>query len=145
MTEIKIGGRVVPLLYTTFEMIEIQKEIGCTSFQLRDQVFGIHLEDEDDPSSVRVEVAKDAERAEKLCKMIRILGNAGLEEKGEAADLTDKWVKRHIKPGMIVPYAVTVMTEIAEGNRMESPKTEPESGPVDEGLEEEIAKKQPGS
>ena len=145
MTEIKIGGRTVPLLYTTFEMIEIQQEIGCTSFQLKDQVFGIHLADEDDPSSLRVEVAADADRAEKMCKLIRILGNSGLEEKGEEPDLTDKWVKKHIKPGMLVPYAIAVMAEIAEGNRMESPKTEGESGPVDEGLEEEIGKKQQGN
>ena len=144
MTEIKIGGRTIPLLYTTFEMIEIQKEIGCTAFQLKEEVFGIHLEDEDDPSSLRVEVARDGKRTEKMCKLIRILGNAGLEEKGETPDLTDKWVMRNMKPAMIVPYAVTVMAEIAEGNRMESPKTEAEKGPVDEGLEEEVEKKQPG-
>ena len=82
MTEIKIGGRIVPLLYTTCEMIEIQEEIGCTAFQLKDQVFGVHLADEDDPKSIRVEVANDAERTKKMCKLIRILGNAGLEESG---------------------------------------------------------------
>ena len=145
MTEIRIGGRVIPLLYTTCEMIEIQKEIGCTGFQLRDDVFGIYLADEDDPKSVRMKVAAEAERTEKLCRLIRILGNAGLEEKGEAPDLTDKWVMRHMKPAMIIPYAVTVLAEIIEGNSMESPKTEEQKGPVDEGLEEEIAKKQPGN
>ena len=145
MTEIRIGGRVIPLLYTTCEMIEIQKEIGCTGFQLRDDVFGIYLADEDDPKSVRMKVAAEAERTEKLCRLIRILGNAGLEEKGETPDLTDKWVMRHMKPAMIIPYAVTVLAEIIEGNSMESPKTEEQKGPVDEGLEEEIAKKQPGN
>ena len=92
-----------------------------------------------------MKVATEAERTEKLCRLIRILGNAGLDEKGEAADLTDKWVMRHMKPSMIVPYAVTVLAEIIEGNSMESPKTDEQKGPVDEGLEEEIAKKQPGS
>ena len=144
MTEIKIGGRTVPLLYTTCEMVEIQEELGCTSFQLKDKVFGLHLEDEDNPESLRVEVARDAERTRKMCKLIRILGNAGLEERGEKADLTDKWVMRNMKPAMIVPYAVTVMAEIAEGNRMESPNTE-QKGPVDEGLEEQMAKKQRGN
>ena len=144
MTEIKIGGRIVPLLYTTCEMIEIQEEIGCTAFQLKDQVFGVHLADEDDPKSIRVEVANDAERTKKMCKLIRILGNAGLEESGEEPDLTDKWIMRHMKPVMILPYAVIVMTVIAEGNRMEQ-KQEEEMGPVAEGLEEEIAKKQPGN
>ena len=145
MTEIKIGGRTVPLLYTTFEMIAIQKEIGCTAFQLKDEVFGIHLEDEDDPSSLRVEVATDGVRTEKLCKMIRILGNAGLEEKGEEPNLTDKWIMRNMKPAMIVPYCVTVMAEIAEGNKMESPKAEEKGAEVDEGLEEQMAKKHPGN
>ena len=145
MTEIIIGGRTIPLLYTTCELIAIQKEIGCTGFQLRDDVFGIYLKDEDDPKSVRMKVAVEPERTEKLCRLIRILGNAGLEEKGEAPDLTDKWVMRHIKPVMIIPYAVTVLAEIIEGNNMESPNTEERKGPVDEGLEEEIAKKQPGN
>ena len=145
MTEILIGGRTIPLLYTTCELIAIQKEIGCTGFQLRDEVFGIYLADEDDPKSVRMKVATDPERTEKLCRLIRILGNAGLEEKGGAPDLTDKWVMRQIRPAMILPYAVTVLAEIIEGNNMESPKTEEQKGPVDEGLEEEIAKKQPGS
>ena len=144
MTEIKIGGRIIPLLYTTCEMIDIQEEIGCTAFQLKDQVFGVRLADEDDPKSIRIEVAGDAERTKKMCQLIRILGNAGLEESGQEPDLTDKWVMRHMKPVMILPYAVIVMTVIAEGNRMEQ-KQEEEKGPVDEGLEEELAKKQPGN
>lgn len=143
MTEIKIGGRTIPLLYTTFELLAIQQEIGCTAFQLKEQVFGIHQEDEDDPKSIRIDVGTDPEKTKKMCTLIRILGNAGLEESGKEADLTDKWVMRHIKPAMIIPYCVTVMAEIAEGNRAEAP--EAEKGPVDEGLEEELAKKQPGN
>ena len=144
MTEIKIGGRVIPLLYTTCEMIDIQEEIGCTGFQLKDEVFGVYLADEDNPKSVRMKVAEDGARTKKLCTLIRILGNAGLEESGQEPDLTDKWVMRNIKPAMILPYAVIAMAEIIEGNRMEK-KQEEEKGPVDEGLEEEIAKKQPGN
>ena len=145
MTEIKIGGRMVPLLYTTFEMVSIQEEIGCTSFQLKDQVFGIRQEDEDDPTSIRIEVGTDPEKTRKLAKLIRILGNAGLEEKGQEPDLTEKWIMRNMKPAMIVPYAVLAMREISEGNKMETPDREGEKGPVDEGLEEQQAKKQQGS
>ena len=145
MTEIKIGGRIVPLLYTTYEMLAIQDEIGCTSFQLKDQVFGIRQEDEDDPTSIRIEVGTDPEKTRKLAKLIRILGNAGMEEKGEEPDLTEKWIMRNMKPAMIVPYAVLVMREISEGNMMETPDREGEKGPVDEGLEEQQAKKQQGS
>ena len=145
MTEIKIGGRIVPLLYTTYEMIAIQEEIGCTAFQLKDQVFGIRQEDEDDPESIRFDVVNDPERIRKLSKLIRIMGNAGLEESGQEQDLTDKWILRNIKPSMILPYAVMALAVIYNGNKMETPDKEGEKGPVDEGLEEQQAKKQPGS
>ena len=41
MTEITIGKRVIPLYYSTYESIAIQREIGCTAFQLKEQVFGV--------------------------------------------------------------------------------------------------------
>ena len=143
MTEIKIGGRVVPLSYSAYEMIEIQKQIGCTAFQLKDIVFGIHQEDEDNADSVRIDVIRDPERLEKMGKLIAILGNAGLEEKGEEPNLTYKWVLRNMKPALVLSYAIATMGEIAEGNMMEA--KEEDTGPVDEGLEEQQAKKQPGN
>ena len=143
MTEIKIGGRIIPLSYTAFEMIEIQKQIGCTSFQLKDEVFGIHQEAEDNLDSVRIDVIKDPERLEKMGKLIAILGNAGLEEKGEKPDITYKWVLRNMKPALILGYAIATMGEIADGNMMES--KDEETGPVDEILEEQQAKKQQGN
>ena len=143
MTEIKIGGRIIPLSYTAFEMIEIQKQIGCTAFQLKDEVFGIRQEDEDNPDSVQIDVIKDPERLEKMGKLIAILGNAGLEEKGEKPDITYKWVLRNMKPALILGYAIATMGEIADGNMMES--KDEETGPVDEILEEQQAKKQQGN
>ena len=139
MTEIKIGGRMIPLLYTTYEMIEIQKQLGCTSFELKDKVFGIKQEDEDDPYSTRMTAINDPEKMERIGKLIAILANAGLEEKGEKPDITYKWVLRNMKPALIVSYAIAAMTEITIGNMMEV-KTE-ETGPVDEILEEQQAKK----
>ena len=142
---LKIGGREIPLFYSSLEMVDIQKDIGCTAFQLNDEVFGIHLEDEDDPSSARFGVITDGDKLEKFGKLIRILGNAGLEEEGREPDLTDKWILRHMKPGMIMVYVIAVVAVISEGNKIESTKTEEEQGPVDEGLEEQNAKKQPGN
>ena len=142
---VKIGGREIPLFYSTKEMIDIQKEIGCTAYQLNEQVFGIHQENEDDPSSLKFGVIEDMEKLEKLGKLIRILGNAGLEESEEDGDLTDKWVLRHIKPGMIMVYVIALVAVISEGNKIESATPAEEQGPVDEGLEEENAKKQPGN
>ena len=143
MTEIRIGERTVPLFYSSFEMIAIQQEIGCTAYQLRDEVFGIRQEDEDDPLSVRLDVVTDPVKTKKLGTLIRILGNAGLEEKGGEGDLTDKWILRKMKPAMIMPYALAAMAEINEGNKIEKPAEEQE-GPVDEGLEEQQAKKPQG-
>lgn len=145
MTEIKIGGRTIPLLFTVYEMIAIQADIECTAAELREKVFGI-VENDDNPEESRITVAEDPEKLIKLGKLIRILGNAGLEERGEEPDLTDKWVLRNMKPGLVIGYAVMVMSEIVDGMTMESPALqEPEQGPVDEVLEEQKAKKGQGN
>lgn len=142
MKEIKIGQRTIPLYYSTYEMIAIQQDIGCTAYQLKEEVFGIRQEDEDDPQSIVFDVVKDPVKTERLGKLIRILGNAGLEESGQPADLTDKWVLRRMKPGLIMIYAMVALAVIVEGNAIEA---EEKTGPVDEVLEEQQAKKQPGS
>lgn len=144
LPELKIGGRNIPLYYSTYETLAIQREIGCTAFQLNDQVFGLEKIDKDEDATVentRLTVASDPEKMEKLGKLIRILGNAGLEESGQEPDLTDKWVLRHMKPAMIIAYAVGLMMVIRDGNIMEA--KEEENGPVDEIKEEIEAKKQP--
>ena len=46
----------------------------------------------------RFSVATDGEKMKKLGTLIRIIGNAGLEESGEEPDLTDKKVMRAIRP-----------------------------------------------
>ena len=145
MTEIKIGGRTIPLTYTTYEMVAIQKEIGCTAYQLREEVFGLRQEEEDNPESVVMDVVTDPEKAEKLGRLISILGNAGLEESGQEGDLTGKWVLRHMKPCLIAAYAVAALAVIVEGNTPPESPAKENKGPVDEGLEEENAKKQPGN
>ena len=144
MEEIKIGGRDIPLYYSTYEMIAIQKEIGCTAYELREKVFGIVQDDEEDPMSIRMECITDPEKTEKFGKLLAILGNAGLEEKGKKGDLTGKWILRNIKPPMISIYALAAMGVITDGNSVETPHAE-EQGPVDEILEEQNAKKQPGN
>lgn len=146
MPEIIIGGRNIPLYYSTYETIAIQREIGCTAFQLNDEVFGVETIDEEKDrtmDNIRLKVVNDPDRIEKLGKLIRILGNAGLEESGEEGNITDKWVLRHMKPAMVLIYAVGVMTVISQGNMMEA--KEEKKGPVDEIKEEEDAKKPQGS
>lgn len=142
----KLGGREIPLYYSTYETIAIQEEIGCTAYQLKEVVFGAEKIDEElgwEPENMRLTVANDPARMKKLGTLIRILGNAGLEEEGQAPDLTDKWILRNMKPGSVLLYAVIVLAVISTGNSMEA--KEEDKGPVDEILEEENAKKQPGS
>ncbi len=145
MNEIKIGKRSIPMYYSTFEMIAIQEEIGCTAFQLKEQVFGIRQVDEDDPMSIVMDCVTEPEKTKKLATLIRILGNAGLEEDGQEPNLTDKWILRNMRPSMVMAYAIAAMAVITEGNKVEVPEDDKQTGPVDEGLEEENAKKQPGN
>lgn len=143
---LKIGGREIPLYYSTYETIQIQRDIGCTAFQLNEQVFGVEKIDEEEDAkleNVKLTVVNDPDKMEKLGKLIRILGNAGLEENGQEPDLTDKWVLRNMKPAMLMLYAVVMMAVITEGNIMEA--RDEKKGPVDEVLQEETAKKQQGS
>ena len=142
---IKIGGREIPLFCSSYEMLTIQEEIGCTLAQLRDEVFGLHQKDEDENDSWYFDVAVDPERLKKFGTLLRILGNAGLEEAGKDPDLTDKWVLRSIKPGMILPYSLTVMAEINAAQRSEVAEAaqKEQTGPVDVMVEEENRKKAP--
>ena len=144
MNEVKIGNRTIPLFYSTYEMIAIQKEIGCTAFQLKDEVFGLTQEDEDDPMSVQFGCVTDPVKTAKLGTLLRILGNAGLEENGQEGDLTDKWILRNMKPPMIIGYAAMAIMTINEGNEIEKPEDE-KQGPIDEGLAEENEKKPQGN
>lgn len=144
--EIIIGKRTIPLLLTTFELIEIQNEIGCTVAQLRDEVFGVYQDEENGTEGKpkwHFSVATDGKKMEKLGKLIRITGNAGLEDAGQDPDLTDKWILRNIKPAMVLPIALVMMTVVNESMMIESAKNEENSGPVDVTIEEENRKKEP--
>ena len=136
--EIMIGGRDIPLMLTTYELIAIQEEIGCTVGQLRDQVFGIEHNLETDEYSFSL--ATDKEKMKKFGTLIRILGNAGLDEAGQEPDLTDKWILRHMRPAMIMPFVILLTEVVNDAMKMESGGTQ--TGPVDEALEEENRKKE---
>ena len=139
MASINLKGREIPLVYTTWEMKQIQEELGPLSRAIA-QVLGRNPDDKDDMSGFG-----GADHLTAAAKLIRILGNAGLEEAGQEPDLTDKWVLRHMKPGMIMVYVIAIVALIAEGNKIESTRPAEEEGPVDEVLEQQNAKKQPGN
>ena len=146
MTEIKMGDRTIPLLFTSWEMVAIQERIGCTAAQLRDEVFGLHLADEENPKSWVMEVANNPVKLKKMGTLIEILGNAGLEEAGEGPDLTAKWVLRHMRPALILGYALAATAEIGVGMRSEVAEEGEESQKgqkIDVMVAEEDRKKEP--
>ena len=135
MASITLKGREIPLLYTTFELKALQEEIAPFS-RMINIILGRNPDDQTDVSAFG-----SAEHIENVAKMIRILGNAGLEEAGEAADLTDKKVMRAIRPMDLMEKISACMDAINEGMVSEIPEKEDE-GPVDVTLEE-MKKKDP--
>jgi hypothetical protein len=129
MTSITLKGREIPLLYTTYEMKTIQEEIAPIGQALK-IVLGRNPDDENDMS-----LYGGAAHIEAASKLIRILGNAGLEENGEAADLTDKKVMRAIRPGDLALMVNACFDAMNEGMKSEIPEKK-EEGPVDVTLEE---------
>ena len=129
MASITLKGREIPLLYTSWEMKTIQEEIAPLD-RVISLVTGRNPEDEKDTSRFG-----SAEHLGALAKMLRILGNAGLEEAGEAADLTDKKVMRSMRPNQIVDAINAVSDAMADGMKSEIPEKE-EEGPVDMVLKE---------
>ena len=135
MAKITLKGREIPLLYTTYELKALQEEIAPFS-RMVNIILGRNPDDTEDTSAFG-----SAEHIEAVAKLIRILGNAGLEEAGEAADLTDKKVMRAIKPMDLMEKISACMDAINEGMVSEIPEKEDE-GPVDVTLEE-MKKKDP--
>ena len=135
MASITLKGREIPLLYTTFELKALQEEIAPFS-RMVNIILGRNPDDTKDTSAFG-----SAEHIEAVAKLIRILGNAGLEEAGEAADLTDKKIMRAIKPMDLMEKISCCMDAINEGMTSEIPEKEDE-GPVDVTLEE-MKKKDP--
>ena len=135
MASITLKGREIPLMYTTWEMKLIQEEIAKLE-DFRYIVFGRNKEDDNDESLYGSPQQLDA-----IAKLIRILGNAGLEEAGAEPDLTDKKVLRALKPGELVEAVNACMRAMNEGMRSEFPEKK-EEGPVDATLEDMKKKEQ---
>ena len=135
MAEITLKGRRIPLLYTVYEMKQVQEEI-CSLGDFQYVVFGRNRDDESDQSKYG-----SAEHLAAIAKLIRIMGNAGLEEAGEEPNLTEKGIMRAIRPANIPDYISACADALNDGMSSEYPKEEAE-GPVDVTLEEMNKKKE---
>ena len=135
MASITLKGREIPLIYTTWEMKLIQEEIAPLGTAIA-MVTGRNPEDEKDTSRFG-----GAEQLGAVAKLIKILGNAGLEEAGETPDLTEKKILRALKPSEMMNAINACMDAMAEGMASEIPE-EKKEGPVDVTLEEMNKKKE---
>jgi len=135
MASITLKGREIPLLYTVWEMKQVQEEI-CPLNELQYIMFGRNKDDENDRSKYA-----GPEHLNALAKLIRILGNAGLEEAEKEADLTDKKILRSLKPMDLTDAINACVAAMSEGMESEIPD-EKKEGPVDVVLEEIERKKE---
>ena len=138
MSSITLKGREIPLLYTVYEMKTIQEEIGPLS-DLQYTAFGRNKKDSRDTSKYG-----EPEHLNALAKLVKILGNAALEEKGEAPDLTEKKILRMMKIEDIAKAGSACIDALNEGMASEIPEKKKE-GPVDVTLEEINKKKEKDS
>ena len=135
MASIHLKGREIPLIFTTWEMKQIQEEIAPMSRAIS-IVLGRNPENAEDTS-----LYGGADHLRAVAKMVRILGNAGLEENGQEPDLTDKKVLRAMRPVELPETVNACMDAMNEGMASEIPAKE-ETGPVDVTLEEMEKKKE---
>ena len=133
MVTFTLKGREIPLLYTTWEMKQIQEEIATMA-----EAINLLIGRDKDGNNGAYGGVKQLEA---LGKAIRILGNAGLEEAGETPDLTDKWILRALKPQNLTEAVNAVMNAFTEGMASEIPE-KVKDGPVDVTLEEMNKKKE---
>lgn len=138
MTTITLKGLEIPLLYTVLEMKTIQEEL-CPLGELSYRIMGANPENPEDRNGFG-----DAKHLDAVAKLVKILGNAGLEEAGEAADLTERRVLRAMKPGQISEIVTACANAISEGMETEIPEPGADE-PKDVVLEELNKKKEAGS
>ena len=137
MASIILKGREIPLLLTSEELKDIQQEIAPLD-QVLPLILGRNPDDENDAGRYL-----SPEQIQAVSAMIRILGNAGLEEAGENPDLTDKKIARAIRPVELPGMVNACMAAWNEGMISEIPPKE-EEGPVDVTLEEMKKKDEKG-
>ncbi len=135
MYSIQLKGREIPLIYTVYEMKQVQEEI-CPLGEISFRILGVNKENPE----LRDGFGRP-EQLDAVAKMIRIMGNAGLEESGETPDLTDKNVLRAMRPAQIADMINVCSEVMKEALRSEIPE-EDKGEPTDVVLEE-LKKKEP--
>lgn len=97
-----LGGRKVPLRYTTQAQIAIEEELDMSAEELTDALRDKKL------------------KTKKLATVIRILGNEGLRLAGIQNNLTDETVIGSFAPGGMTMAGVGALTMVLKGLWMET-------------------------
>lgn len=120
--EIEAGGRTLPLIFNMISWGQIEEEIA--------------------PLQDIGELLEGTKRVKTVLKLIRILGNEGLECAGEKADLTEAWLGRTLNPRTMGDLSMKAMQAVTVGMKMEATDDEP-GKEVDVTLQEINKKKEP--
>ena len=118
---IMLKDREIPLKFTCLEMRDIQLEIATPLSLAISTVLGRAPGENKGTGS--------GDHLAAAAKMIRIMGNAGLEESGQEPDLTDKGVMRALKPAELAEIITECVDVISEALGTEE-KEEPEAVPT---------------
>ena len=120
--KVKVGEREIPLKYTMRELADMEEAIG-TMDQFKELIL------------------TGRKRLRNMAAALRIMGNAGLKEAGEADDLTDDWLLDNMDTQKIKAYQIAVLGVFTGGWKMETE----EEKEHDLTLEEIERKKEPGN
>ena len=121
---IKIGEREIPLWFGMDQFMEIEENVGYMG-------------------DIQELILKGKKRVRNIVSMIRILGNGGLKREGQAADLTDEWMKENMDPSKIMDYQIAVMACLQRDEDSQAVNEENENKERDLVLEEIEQKKAP--
>lgn len=121
---VTIGERKIPLRFRMDQFIEIEEEVGNLG-------------------EVKELILNGRKRLRNIVTVIRILGNAGLKAAGEAADLTDEWLREEMDPHAIMTYQIAVIACLTKETESQAVQEENENKERDLVLEEINEKKGP--
>ena len=104
---LNIGERKIPLRFRMNQFIEIEENVGNLG-------------------EVKELILKGKNRLRNMITVIRILGNAGLKHAGEEPDLTDDWLRDHMRPAEVIQYRLAALAAMAAGWQMETDNSDEE-------------------
>ena len=99
---VKIGGRVIPLRYGMRVQEQVEEELEMDFYELQSKL------------------DKGKRNTKETIRIIRMMGNEGLRKENKTQDLTDDWLRDHMKPADMIQYRMAALAAIAAGWYMET-------------------------